>query len=106
MSVTVIESFKQFQDLINSGNVVVIDFWASWCGPCRMISPVFEKMASESEFASITFAKVNIDENDQIASELGIRSLPTFATFQNGNKLDQVVGASPQELRQLLLKAV
>lgn len=86
--------------------MVIIDFWAPWCAPCRTISPVFEKLASQSEFASITFAKVNIDENEQIGSEVGIRSLPTFATFQNGNKLGEVVGASPQALEQLVRKAL
>ncbi|BCS23514.1 uncharacterized protein APUU_31739A [Aspergillus puulaauensis] len=106
MSVTDINSFSQFQELINSGNVVIIDFWAPWCGPCRVVSPVFEKLASDPEFASITFAKVNIDDQEDIGSEVGIRALPTFMTFQDGTKVDERVGADPQRLEQLVRKAL
>jgi len=85
--------------------VVIIDFWAPWCGPCRVVRPVFEKLASQPDFASITFAKVNTDDQPDIASEVGIRAMPTFMVFQNGNKVDDLVGADPQRLEQLVRRA-
>ncbi|KAB8265166.1 thioredoxin-like protein [Aspergillus pseudonomiae] len=99
-----LQSHSEFQTLINSGQVVIIDFWAPWCGPCRFISPVFEKLASDQAFSSIKFVKVNTDEQDDIATEVGIRSLPTFMVFQGGQQVDQLVGASPPALEQLVRK--
>ncbi|OGM42500.1 thioredoxin [Aspergillus bombycis] len=102
MSVTALNSLTEFQTLINSDQVVIIDFWATWCGPCRAISPVFEQLASIPEFSSIKFVKVDTDEQQDIAEEVGIRSLPTFMVFQNGIKVDELVGASPPGLEQLV----
>ncbi|KNG90519.1 thioredoxin [Aspergillus nomiae NRRL 13137] len=99
-----VQSHSEFQTLINSGQVVIIDFWAEWCGPCRFISPVFEKLASDQVFSSIKFVKVNTDEQVDIASEVEIRSLPTFMVFRGGQKLDQLVGANPPALEQLVRK--
>lgn len=71
-----------------------------------MVSPVFEKLASNPELANITFAKVNTDEQEDITSEAGIRGMPTFTAFQSGNKLDEVVGADPHRLEQLVRSAL
>ncbi|KAB8200465.1 thioredoxin-like protein [Aspergillus parasiticus] len=102
--VTPLNSHSEFQDLINSGQVVIIDFWAPWCGPCRMISPVFEKLASDPQFSKIKFVKVNVDEQEDISQECAIRAMPTFLVFKDGQKLDTFVGAEPNGLHQLVTK--
>ncbi|KAE8336255.1 hypothetical protein BDV24DRAFT_142190 [Aspergillus arachidicola] len=100
--VTPLNSYSEFQTLINSGQVVIIDFWAVWCGPCRMISPVFEKLASDPEFSSIKFVKVDVDEQEQISQECGIRAMPTFTVFKDGAKLGELTGANPPALEELV----
>ena len=80
-------------DVINSTEPVVVDFWAEWCGPCRMIGPALEEISNEMA-GKVKVAKVNIDENPGIAAQLGIRSIPTLFIFKNGQKVDQKVGAA------------
>ncbi|KAH9035633.1 thioredoxin [Lactarius pseudohatsudake] len=105
MSVTPITSQAEFQQIINSGKVVAIDFWAAWCGPCRAISPIFEKLAGNPEYAGVEFYKVDVDSQPDISQEVGIRAMPTFLIFKDGNKLDELVGASPGGLETLVVKA-
>ncbi|KAE8321332.1 thioredoxin-like protein [Aspergillus sergii] len=102
--VTPLNSHSEFQALINSGQVVIIDFWAEWCGPCRAISPFFEKLASDPQFSSIKFVKVNVDEQEDISQQCGIRAMPTFKVFQDGQPLDELTGANPQGLEALVRK--
>jgi thioredoxin 1 len=82
-------------DVLKSSEPVVVDFWAEWCGPCRMIGPALEEISNEMQ-GKVKIAKVNIDENPQIAAQYGIRSIPTMFVFKNGEKVDQKVGAAPK----------
>ncbi len=78
---------------------LVVDCWAPWCGPCRMLGPVVEKLA-ESQKGEIVFAKLNVDENQETAAQYGIRSIPNLLVFKNGEKVGDIVGAMPE--KQLL----
>jgi len=102
MTVTPITSKKQFDELVSSGKPVLIDFWATWCGPCKMISPIFEKL---SEGKDGHFYKVDVDEQEEISQEVGIRAMPTFIVFKDGKKSGELVGANPPKLQTLVADA-
>ncbi|KAJ2924362.1 hypothetical protein H1R20_g12740, partial [Candolleomyces eurysporus] len=105
MSVTEIKSFDDFKRIISSGKPVVIDFWATWCGPCRLISPIFEKMAADSKHSGVEFYKVDVDKQEEISREVGIRAMPTFIYFKDGEKKGDLLGANPTGLQTLVSKA-
>ncbi|KAK0483816.1 putative thioredoxin [Armillaria novae-zelandiae] len=98
MAPIAITSLEEFRKIIGGPNPVVIDFWATWCGPCRMIGPVFEKLSNTPEYASVDFYTVDADEQPDIMDELQISSMPTFVAFKNGNKIGTSLGAIPKTL--------
>ncbi len=82
-------------EVLNSDKPVLVDFWAEWCGPCRMIGPVVEEMAGEYE-GKAKIGKVNVDLNSEISVKYGIRSIPALLIFKDGQVVDQIVGAVPK----------
>ena len=93
-----------FNELINDGKLVIVDFWATWCGPCRMISPILDEL--EEEMADqIAVVKVNVDDADEIAAQFRIMSIPTLLFFKNGQIVDKTVGAMPKAVLAEKIKA-
>lgn len=82
-----------YKELLNSGKPTVMDFWAPWCGPCKMISPIIDELAAEFE-GKVNIGKVNVDDNDEVSSEFGIRNIPTVLFFKDGQLVDKQVGAT------------
>ncbi|MCI6875680.1 MAG: thioredoxin [Parabacteroides sp.] len=85
-----------FEELLGTGKPMVLDFWAEWCGPCRMVSPIIDELAQEYE-GRVTIGKMNVDENDDVVGRFGIRNIPTVIFFKNGEMVDKIVGATSKD---------
>ncbi|MBK6913114.1 MAG: thioredoxin [Ignavibacteriales bacterium] len=92
-------------EVINSTEPVLIDFWAVWCGPCRMIAPIVEELAAEYE-GKIKIGKLDVDENQQTSIKYGVRSIPTLLVFKSGKVVDTIIGAVPKNMIVQKLNAV
>jgi thioredoxin len=84
-----------FDEVLNTDKPVLVDFWAEWCGPCKMIGPIVKELAGEYEGKAI-IGKVNVDENPATAAQFGIRSIPTLLVFKDGEIVDKQIGAVPK----------
>jgi thioredoxin 1 len=97
------ETFQK--EVLEAEQPTFVDFWASWCGPCRMIGPIFEELSGEYS-GRVKFAKVNVDENPRTPANYGVRGIPTLIMFKGGKPVEQVVGAVPKSQLESVLKKV
>ena len=96
---------QNFNEIIAQDKPVVLDFWATWCGPCKKIAPLIEELAAEYEGKAI-IGKVNVEDEDELASQFGIRNIPTVLFIKNGNVVDKQVGACPKSELENKLSAL
>lgn len=95
MSVITLTKENFEQEVLRSDKPVLVDFWASWCGPCRMVSPIVDEIAEERN--DIKVGKVNVDEQQMLAAQFSVMSIPTLLVFKNGQVVNQAVGARPKQ---------
>jgi thioredoxin 1 len=104
MGKTIVLNDANFDATINSDKPVLVDFWAEWCGPCKMIGPVVEELANDYEGKAV-IGKLNVDENPSVTARYGIRSIPTLLVFKGGQIVDKQVGAVPKSVLAQKLEA-
>jgi thioredoxin len=106
MSKTVhIESTRQFSSLLTSSPIVVADFYADWCGPCKAIAPIYEQLSAQlSRPNKITFTKINTDNQQELARAYGVTAMPTFMIFKSGQRIESIQGADPRKLSAAVKK--
>ncbi|CDH53159.1 predicted protein [Lichtheimia corymbifera JMRC:FSU:9682] len=96
------KNLEEFNKLIAENKKVAIDFHATWCGPCKLIAPKFKTFAAEN--SDVTYAKIDVDDVADVAAEVGVRAMPTFVFYLDGQKFDEVVGANAAKLKEAIEK--
>ncbi|MCH3971603.1 MAG: thioredoxin [Oscillospiraceae bacterium] len=96
---------NSFDQILKDNSIVLCDFWATWCGPCRMLGPIIEQLAEEYD-GRVTVMKVDIDQNQQLAEQYNVMSVPTVYLFENGEQVDSKVGAFPIDDYRKMLNSV
>lgn len=104
MGKAIVLTDANFDETIQSDKPVLVDFWAEWCGPCKMIGPAVEELANDYEGKAV-IAKLNVDENPQTTAKFGVRSIPTLLVFRKGQVVDKQVGAVPKSILAQKLEA-
>jgi thioredoxin 1 len=94
---------ETFQETVSKEPVMMVDFWASWCGPCQMVSPIIEQLAHEYS-GRVAFGKLNVDENPMVSNAFEIQSIPALLIFKNGKPVDGVIGAVPKQFIESRIK--
>jgi thioredoxin 1 len=104
MGKAIVINDANFDEIINSDKPVLVDFWAEWCGPCKMIGPVVEELAGDYEGRAVV-GKLNVDENPTVTARFGVRSIPTLLVFKGGQIVDKQIGAVPKSVLAQKLQA-
>ncbi|GME67163.1 unnamed protein product [[Candida] boidinii] len=105
LSVKLVNGMHDFREEVLPSDIALVDFFATWCGPCKAVSPIIEKFSKDYQ-GKVNFFKVDVDESSDIAMEYRISAMPTFILFKNGSKVEEVVGANPRAVQQIIEAAI